>query len=924
MYDNWFLQTGLMDVVRTLLVFGLIFAIWELPAPGLIKRPVGDFVHWGLKYPFLFLVMAAVTLIVWGVIGRDYGLQILFLHDDPLVQFQLGIAMSLLILGINFHYFVLDTTGSGWRQSLELTIRVCRGFNRVLPSGRPIHTVLHNGFLEYLRPGDLDRIETALCLATHRDATEEGGLPWWRRTIDAVGKPKFRVLFAPAVLMVNAIPIVVLLGVVTSAGEVPARWAWLLGIVTGAIGAVVLGCYTSRWLGVAKGWEAEAIEIRELLTSAEDVDLRSGGTPEESRGRSLERWLSPYVIAFFVVHTAVFGVLGWDPPKPGDTGLQSPLAILACEAAAAVFLVPAWRFILAPLVGWGLHHSWRRVRVGLESQPEMTARRSLPWWIGLGMVTDAGCLAWGWNLAGRPDIAPALGALAMMSVFLLNWLICFLLTTSYDLRSSAKGPINPAVVCGVAATGILGILLCLREQYHLAGICGAPALLIGGFGISGQATEVLARRHRLTRAAWLAVASALFVSVLWSRSCLPTSIWLMFGILSVAAFALSSVARSDRPAMIYPASAIFAYVAFAILYNGLTEDLQALLPAGASLIVLLGLAASLYTVIKFSHPRYAALGYLALIVGVFAINGNAWKVDPNHFKLQFPNLKPYYQGREGDDDGSPDVFPTFLDTRAYVRSTVSSIVKLRHADLEQEQNLQFNQGHNEKLGSVNYTILRDKERAGILLGYETHGVDSGRPQGTRSLSYCPTGRSGLPTRSPGPTWSLRSQDVADERPAENKLRKALIHAGGRIRVWFNPADGSGVGLLHFDPSVPGQTDEMRYEATEDGDAIVLNLHGIDEKAVPPIASVAPIFKGHVVNRIGLEAEEFDAVVELDGSTGIRKMLDTTPMSSTVTGREHREATGRKITIGEDALQRLIEESHLVLERQDAPLPTGRA
>ena len=69
MYDNWFLQTGLMDVVRTLLVFGLIFAIWELPAPGLIKRPVRDFVHWGLKYPFLFLVMAAVTLIVWGVIG---------------------------------------------------------------------------------------------------------------------------------------------------------------------------------------------------------------------------------------------------------------------------------------------------------------------------------------------------------------------------------------------------------------------------------------------------------------------------------------------------------------------------------------------------------------------------------------------------------------------------------------------------------------------------------------------------------------------------------------------------------------------------------------------------------------------------------------------------------------------------------------
>src|SRR5271156_6405072 len=139
MYDNWFLQTGLMDVLRTLLVFGLIFAIWELPAPGLLQRPVRDFVYWGLKYPFLFLVMAALTLMVWGVIGHDYGLQILFLHDNPLVQFELGMAMSLLVLGINFHYFVLDTSGSGWRQSLQLTIRVCRGFNMVLPFGRPIH-----------------------------------------------------------------------------------------------------------------------------------------------------------------------------------------------------------------------------------------------------------------------------------------------------------------------------------------------------------------------------------------------------------------------------------------------------------------------------------------------------------------------------------------------------------------------------------------------------------------------------------------------------------------------------------------------------------------------------------------------------------------------------------------------------------------
>ena len=345
MYENWFFQAGLMDVMRTLLVLGLIVAIWELPAPGLIQRPTRDFVHWGLRYPFLFLVMAAVTSIVWGVIGHEYGLQILFLHDNPLVQFQLGIAMSLLVLGINFHYFVLDISGSGWRKSLELTIRVCKGFNSVLPSGRPIHTVLHNGFLEHLWPEDLLRIETALCAAEHGSAADSGDLPWWRRTIDAVREPRFRILFAPAVLLVNAIPVVLLLGIVTSIGDLRGRWPWVLGIFTGTVGAVVLACLTSRWLAAAKGWTGEATEFRQLLESTESIGLAAGDGgscgPSESPRLAAERRLSSYVIAFFVIHGMAFGSGLVDAPKPGGLAWW-PLLAIGLEATGAAVLVPAW------------------------------------------------------------------------------------------------------------------------------------------------------------------------------------------------------------------------------------------------------------------------------------------------------------------------------------------------------------------------------------------------------------------------------------------------------------------------------------------------------------------------------------------------------------------------------------------------------
>src|SRR4051812_30757801 len=80
-----------MDVLRTTLVIGLVYAIWVLPIPGLRSRPIRDFTIWGMSYPFLFVLMLVLILMIWGLIGHDYGIQGLFFDDNPLLQFLNGV-----------------------------------------------------------------------------------------------------------------------------------------------------------------------------------------------------------------------------------------------------------------------------------------------------------------------------------------------------------------------------------------------------------------------------------------------------------------------------------------------------------------------------------------------------------------------------------------------------------------------------------------------------------------------------------------------------------------------------------------------------------------------------------------------------------------------------------------------------------------
>ena len=572
----------------------------------------------------------------------------------------------------------------------------------------------------------------------------------------------------------------------------------------------------------------------------------------------------------------------------------------------------------------------------------MTDRDSLPWWIGAGTVATAAGLFGAWQRAEGPTAVPALGALALMTVYLLNWLICLLLAASYDLRPLVSRQISARIVCGAATVGVLGLLLCSCEWYQPAAICGAPATLIGVFGFSGENGAIPARHRSRVRAGLLAVGLVLFVLVVLSEDCLSTSTWLMFGIMALAAFTLSATARSDRPAMVYPASAIFGYVGFAIFYNGLPENQQALLPAGASVIVLFGLTASVYMVIKFSHPKRAILGCLGVFAVLFAINGNAWQVDPNHFKLQFPNLEAYYNnrldtGNRGDDEGEPsaEIYPTWLDTRAYVRSTVSSVVKLRHTDLVQQQNLQFNQGNNEKLGSVGYEIILLDGCKDVLLGInDKHGRFRAAPGDPIHL-ILPDRPFSVTVEDEATIWGLRELDAAknpqdpgdanprvpDDSACERSLLKGLVSGSDEIRVWFDPTEGRGVGLHYLQVSrgSKGPVRGLRQYRLIDGeDPIAMELYGMASKAIPRTVSVAPIFKGRVIDRLEFGVlpkkygADFDALVQLEGSSNIKEIIVSSPTSSPGSAPASGEAP--KKPIGESVFQHLIEESHVVLER----------
>ena len=145
-----------MDVFRVLLCLGLAVLLWRFQFRGL--RPVRDFFLWGVDYPFHFLLTGTLILVIWGVVGTGFGLQGLFLDEDPLTQVLLGATVMLLFAAIDVHYVSLGASRRGWWGSLRGLVAFLGPCRVATDSARPVQSLLANGFLERLTTADLEVI----------------------------------------------------------------------------------------------------------------------------------------------------------------------------------------------------------------------------------------------------------------------------------------------------------------------------------------------------------------------------------------------------------------------------------------------------------------------------------------------------------------------------------------------------------------------------------------------------------------------------------------------------------------------------------------------------------------------------------------------------------------------------------------------
>ncbi len=190
-----------MDVLRTLLLVGLFVMIWKLSV--MRTRPIRDFIMWGAGYPLLFGLIVGFSLTIWGFIGQSYGMQSLFLVDNGMVQFLNGAMVILFFSYALFCILILNPDRPTWLKSVRIAAEALAAPGADRRPEDLIHGLPRNGFLEELTREDLARINAI--------AEARVGLldPGWA----LIGGP-FRLLFAPAVLLVIGLMLVLLMGVV--------------------------------------------------------------------------------------------------------------------------------------------------------------------------------------------------------------------------------------------------------------------------------------------------------------------------------------------------------------------------------------------------------------------------------------------------------------------------------------------------------------------------------------------------------------------------------------------------------------------------------------------------------------------------------------------------------------------------------------
>ena len=139
-----------------------------------------------MDYPFQFLITATFILVIWGSLGGAFGLQGLFLDEDPLTQVLIGGTVMLLFAAIVVHYVALGSSRRGWWASLHGLTGVLRGLNSVTRADLPVQAALGNGFLERLSAADIEAIDV---VARREEADPSGGASAARRSTTSFATP---------------------------------------------------------------------------------------------------------------------------------------------------------------------------------------------------------------------------------------------------------------------------------------------------------------------------------------------------------------------------------------------------------------------------------------------------------------------------------------------------------------------------------------------------------------------------------------------------------------------------------------------------------------------------------------------------------------------------------------------------------------
>jgi hypothetical protein len=705
-----------------LLCLGLGVLLWRLQIRS--RQPIRDFFLWGVDYPFYFLLTATLVLVIWGVVGAGFGLQGLFLNEDPLTQVLLGATVMLLLATITVHYVAIGSSRRGWWTALHGVTRFLRGVNAFADRSRPVQSVLANGFLEQLTHSDIKTIDRAsqISLASGSSAAAND-LP--AAVSEQLESEAFRVLIAPAILLSKGFGLIFLVGVVPTVviplmNRDPAgcleRLPWLVGVCLGDVLGIIIGCWTTSWAAEAAEWGNRKRTIlstirawAEAVDAARDAGRRTGDTTAVVS--PVPMWLS-LLTAFFLIHAACSLLLpesvtarwiDW-PQGNRPTGWLGgvpwlPMVILLAEASAASLLIaglPHLPRLFGPDRCAGMAADGRSlyasaVRLTLRTLRARWVHQAA--WLAAAVLGIASVLA---TILMSPEITSSvwlgLRGYASLGAMLLCWIVTFWLAThaatGFGCRTQREQAAAIGGLCGLATLHVLS-----APAWLVAPVAAAAAVISGSRSLAALWQGNPYGHLRSTLAVGLAVASAATLAVGWATGWFAEAAAMLLGVamLFLGSTTLGGVATRE-PSLLYPATVLLGYFSFAIPYSGLGERWQSAMPAAGSVAIAVALLAAVYTIIVFIRPRSVVLTAAALVTTAVLLNGSALFVTPNEFKGTFPNMNTYYR------------VPVYLDSRDYFRDTTPSTARLRNRVVTDDFDRMERQGANERLATVFFTM----------------------------------------------------------------------------------------------------------------------------------------------------------------------------------------------------------------------------